>query len=685
MKRFLISALLLSLSPLAGAHGGNYSGPGVSPPGAVGTGPKGPGDSVAPSGNSGAPGTPTPGAPDSRPGPAAGSQPANTPSAATVDMNQDDFTSWRYWWYYNSKPLLNLKRPLASRAIVTGSDDYFLGAGESAQTGGGVRPDHKLVHGTIVPQLIAVLESDASQQELTSAMISLARIEGDAAFEAKAEAQIAGLIGHSDLVVVEVAAISLGILGSDRSSFALVDLLVDGDAGRKLRGGQAVGDRVRAFAAYGLGQIGERTERPEVKRYGISKLQATFDRAVSTSFDVRVACLLAMGSIQLPPDPSWQPPTESTLSASICREAQVEWALRVLRNQDQHQLIRAHAPTTLARLLANAEQEGLERSKTTVVRELLGHLAPESRSPAPVTQSAALALGQLGDSDADELDVEIRATLERTLRESGDHQTRNFAMMSLAQASGRPGGDRSIVGAEQTRKALATALREGTTMQRPWAALSIGVLGRTLEDHGLPRSAELAKLLRTTLAQTRSPELTSAAALALGILRDVESESVLVEVLRKRSDTTIRGYVMIGLGLMEARGSLPQIEAILTESKYQPDLVQTAAVALALMHDTELVPKLIEILNSNASLPAQGAITFSLGNVGDVRATQALIELSTAAEIGAVARGQALSALGLVAERFDLPWNTQLSANTNYRANPSSLSNPDMVGVLDLF
>ena len=686
MKQLILAGLLLSLTPALGAHGGNYSGPGKGP---GDTAPPDPGSSSSTPGQAvpqpgGQSGTPSPVGGDSRTGTGVTAQQPTSAAAAAMSL-EDDLTSWRFWWYYNSKPYLNLKQTLKERAVAQGSDDYFLGARHGGTAVSGVAPDAELVHGTIVPQLIEHLASETSQQVLTSALLSLSRLEGDAEQEAQVEAEISKLLSHTDLIVVEVAAISLGILGSDRSAITLAALLAGGAEGRKLRGGPEVGDRVRAFAAYGLGQIGHETDRTEVKRYVVSKLRAAFEAAGSSEYDVRVACLLSMGSVPLPSDPDYQVPDQGGVVASACLQAQIAWTTLVLEDKRQHQSIRAHAPTALARLLGDAERAGLTEAKAEAAGALLEFLKSSSNTPTQVVQSAALALGQLGDSDADELDRQIREALEQTSKKASDQATRNFALISLAQVAGRPGVDGTTPGAATTLKFLSARIKQGATMQRPWATLAIGVMGRSLADAGHPASDDAAAFLRATLSQTRSPELTSATAIALGILQDAGSEKLLLEVLDRGNDTNIRGYTMISLGLIKARASLAEIETILVKSKYRPELVQTAAVSLALMHDTELVPKLIEMLHSNSSLPAQGAICFSLGNVGDVRAAQALIEMSTSPDLGAVARGLAIEALGLVADRYDLPWNTELSANTNYLANPTSLSSPDTVGVLDLF
>ena len=48
------------------------------------------------------------------------------------------------------------------------------------------------------------------------------------------------------------------------------------------------------------------------------------------------------------------------------------------------------------------------------------------------------------------------------------------------------------------------------------------------------------------------------------------------------------------------------------------------------------------------------------------------------------ARGFAAVALGIVCDKQDLPWNTPIAKNTNYRANVSTLTNGVGTGILDI-
>ncbi len=124
---------------------------------------------------------------------------------------------------------------------------------------------------------------------------------------------------------------------------------------------------------------------------------------------------------------------------------------------------------------------------------------------------------------------------------------------------------------------------------------------------------------------------------------------------------------------------------MLEGSKYQPRLVWSTAVAMALMRETEVVTRLLGLLEQSSSLITRGGVCFALGHVGDASAVTALLELSRDEDTPDIARGIAVEALGIVGERDSLPWNTVLSVGTNYAANPATLSDSSTTGVLDVF
>jgi HEAT repeat protein len=665
-----------------GPNGGSYGGPkdGV---------PSGPGPSTG--GGSGGPGTPAPG-----PGPAGPRTPAapgpNTPNGppsapgspktpgrtgeASIDLSQ-----WKYWWYYNSKPYLNLKRTIYVPPTVTGSDEFYLGRGTESK----LRPSSDRVRKEMVPALLELLSRAESKEIVDAAMISLAKLGDDPASDGESEirAALQPLLAYPNQFVAETAAISLGILGRDDSALALAHVLENDEQGRALRRATDVEERTRAYAGYALGLIGGRSSREDARRYVVSRLCATFERGGSASTDVPIACLLSLGLVPLPSDPAWTAGGEK-LIPSRCREAQIEWALRVYTDSRQPSWVRAHAPTTIARLSKDLPRDAPAR--TQAVERFLQDLRPNSPAEREVQQSCVLALGQLGFADSNDLDRSIRKAMMGLTHVVGDQQARMFALIALGQIGGRPGKD-PLAAIEDIRTYLLRELVDGRTTSRPWAAIAIAVLERALDDAQpqlVPSSPEMKLALRKVLADSSQPDLVGALCTAIGIVRDREGAAEIRNALETTQDTEAKGHAMVALGLIGARSSLDAIEKILLQSKFRPELVQRAATGLGLMRDAQLVPKLIELMNDNASVSSLGAVCFALGRVGDVRGVDALLALARSAERNNIARGLATEALGAVADKDFLPWNTALSCNSNYCAHPGTLSDPQYPGILDM-
>jgi HEAT repeat protein len=91
------------------------------------------------------------------------------------------------------------------------------------------------------------------------------------------------------------------------------------------------------------------------------------------------------------------------------------------------------------------------------------------------------------------------------------------------------------------------------------------------------------------------------------------------------------------------------------------------------------------MLNEASGLSSQAAISSALGFIGDARSIDPLIELLKDKQKTDLARGFAAVALGIVADKEDLPWNTKISVNINYRASTPTLTSPDVgTGILDI-
>tara|TARA_R110002073_G_scaffold36865_5_gene107159 strand:- start:29972 stop:32137 length:2166 start_codon:yes stop_codon:yes gene_type:complete len=718
-KLLLLGAMMatgtLALDSISMGHGGTYRGPGDTvPPGAGGGGGGGGGSGAPGPGGSGpgpsGPSTPGSGGPGS-PGGAAGQpgQSGGPVTAAAVDSGPD-LTQWDFWWGFNKDPYLNLKAAIHSGGITSGSDDFFLGAGQADQAKDSSAPSREQIENLVVPALINALETERQDDILTGAMIALAKIGDtqDEAGESKFQQIIAGFLDEGSQEVAETAAIALGILADERSVPMLVSLMNDDAAGRKAIGSTQVPLRTRAFAAYGLGLIGHRATDNDLRREIARELAVVLESPSFATRDIKVAAMTAFGLCPIDPAPA---PTEGEAapaelkfpeSAVVSRQSQIEFLLHYFDEANQrkykasrHYFVRAHAPRAMALLLHDKNgafeqffESDLARNKISEI--LLSAVDTHSKyTQNELRQSATLALGQVGTCDKDTKEIfdgEIREELARLIGKGSNQQEKRFAMIALAQVGGVGGfGEFPWEGQEMVRDELLKHLSRGNTQERPWAALSLGVMGRAIADGGASPNMDATRALRAATSKQNVPDLIGAYVLALGLRNDVESAPLLVEKMELFSGSDgARGYCAVGLGLMKARGQIEDVQDIVRTSKYRPELLQQAAVGLGLLGDQALVGELVDMLQNDAnSMATQAAIASGLGQIGDKGSIDPLIDMLGDKKITALARGFAAVALGIVCDKEPLPWNSKISVNINYRANTQSLTGEGL-GILDI-
>jgi HEAT repeat protein len=591
---------------------------------------------------------------------------------------------WQFWWGFNKEPYLNLKSHIHDGGTLTGSDDWFLGQGEKTQAKDALRPSEEVIRNRVVPALLHALKTENNNDILTGALIALAKI-GDARDETGASAferEFSRFLSSGSQEVAETAAVAMGILANDASVPTLLHLLQDSPLGRRLVEGNEVSYRTRAFAAYGLGLIGFRTADNTIRQQIVAGLIETLEAQRLSTRDVKVGALIGLGLVPLDIAEA-EPYAESAYGQwTTSRAKQIEYCLAFFNDKERHYMIRAHAPTAMARLLDGATAE----LKEPVASALIEALGKHSKTKQQIQQTCVLALGAIGDADEDPIDEEIRATLLR-FSEDGDVQSRNFCMIALAQVGGTPGrgeGD-PLAGEQQVRKALLKKLSRGKNAMRPWAGLALGVQGRTLIDNDCSYSADAAAALRAKIMETKRPDEIGAYCIGAGITGDEESKPVVLKKLHEISQEDSRGYIAVALGLMNARDAIEPIQEIVKKSKYKAELLQQAAIALGLLGDKDLVPELVDMLTEAKSLASQAAISSALGFIGDARSIDPLIDMLQNSQITDRARGFAAVALGLVADKEELPWNAKIAVDINYRASTSTLTSPSQgTGILDI-
>jgi HEAT repeat protein len=666
------------------AHGGSYRGPGDTvPPGGGGGGGGGSGPGMpGPSGPGGTgPGTPGgPSAPGGVPTGGSGGRPA---SPGTGALNSGpDLSTWEFWWGFNKEQYLNLKSHVHAADLSTPDSDAFWNQGSKARET--MAPSEETIRVKVVPALRELLANERSNDIVTGALVALAKI-GDIRAEdgtSEFETAIARFLADPNQEIAETAAIALGILANEASIPTLQALALDSKAGRALVGSTEVSYRTRAFATYGLGLVGAESSGNATRQRIARILIDVLDQPTSSTRDVQVSAVTALGLVPIDVDPSETP--EGALDPTSSRQSQIRFLRALYRDQEVHPMVRAHVPTAMARLLVDAPAE----LRDSIAEDLLAALERKSKERDEVRMSCVLALGQMGDSDSDAMDVRIRAALAQMM-EDGDEQSRNFTNIALGQIGGRSGkGADSERGRRETRVFLLNQLMKGRSQGKTWAALGLGVMENALTREGVTAgsaSGTVKEQLRKALADTVRPDNVGAYAIALGIAGDIEARFVLKEKFDHLSEVNARGYLAVGLGLIGARETTADIQKVVRSSKYKPELMRSAAIGLGLLGDKELVPYLCEALLNAKGQSSQAAIATALGYIGDSRSIDPLIAMlkpSKGATDGA--RGFAAVALGIVSDKELLPWNSKISTNVNYRASTSTLTGESGTGVLDI-
>ncbi len=678
MNRFAIAATvlggsLLVFSGVSLGHGGTYRGPGDTvPPGGSPGGPTTPGPAGPTTPGPAGPAGPTGPAPSGPVTPVGGSGGVPTPMGGPVTgpmAGGPDLTSWTFWWAFNRERFLQLKAKLAKidGVITQGSSDDILGANPTGRDS--MRPTKEQVVKDVLPALHDALEKETNRDIVSGATIALAKI-GDQ--PERALAAFKKLLPSNDQEISETAALAIGILAHPEGIPTLQQLFEDSEEGRKLVERREVMWRTRSFAAYGLGLVGANTSDPEarslVRGYLLSFLKDEGSKRAAQK-DLRVATIIALGLI---PDPD--------------REAMKVLEAYFADQRKREELICAHIPNAIARILSGAPVNERVRYANTLVEELSDRGRGSEQHLRPSFPQALGLLTRFDDPNAKKVVETIEEKIEKEL--SKNPHVAYFGMMALGQISGtdKPGN-----GIE--KYLLGKAMTEGgRVMTRAWAALALGVAGfeqHSGKDRNDQPSETVGRGLVEMIRSVKDPEQRGAYGIALGLLRYNPGAPALLEAFDSVNVDEYRGYFATGLGLMGDRTAINQIKETVKNSTRRPELLRECAIALGLLGDKGVLLDLVAIMRDkdNKTLAVQAAVATALGFVGDYRALDPLIAMlrDEKRELSAESRAFAGVALGIVCDKEPFPWNYKISADLNYMAAVETLNDQSsQTGILNL-
>jgi HEAT repeat protein len=540
----------------------------------------------------------------------------------------------------------------------------------------------------IVPSLQQALRTGGDIPFMRQALLAWARAGGSEGGELEQYAR--HYLKEDNPELQEAAILALGIQGRADSFSALSHILLDDAEGRELMGGMPAGARNRAFAAYSLGMIARQNDSAELDQLVVHTLLEVLGDERTTTRENQVACALAVGLVPLEfcgDDPAKLERHRMEGDKHLCGGVQLRYLLDIYRDAELDPWLRAHVAPSMGRLGRNAPEE----FRSAVAVEFENALDLRADVEPEVRHSVAIGTGLFADSDSDASDESLRKALMKCAK-SGDMLTRRFALISLAKVAGRPGtGADAGKGTEKVEQYILRSLTRGKDGMRGWAALAAGVLGHSQMEAAQLPSEDLGRALRLSLGRTKDAQDAAACLLALGVLRDEASTEAVLKHFEKADDPALKSYASVTLGLLSAREARESVGAALLEAEQveedeAPVFAADYALALRLLGDGDVVPRLLKRMNASEDDAERAAIAGVLGILSDSRAVAPLVALVENREVDDSVRASAAAALGGLADSDVVVWNADYAADVNYDILTWTLKSPfgDGSGLLDL-
>lgn len=292
-------------------------------------------------------------------------------------------------------------------------------------------------------------------------------------------------------------------------------------------------------------------------------------------------------------------------------------------------------------------------------------------------RSAAIALGQIGPRCEDvKIQKKAMEVLKGLTEDAQDTQEKNFAIISLGRMGAAKGVDPEV--RSEMMKVLKKELEKGKGLTPPFAALALGLIGRSYKDMGkVSPEDEINAPIRAKFAEGGEAKALGAYAVASGLVRDPLAIEKLKECLKdKGADKRVRGYCALGLGMIGAADAVDAIKSTLKDDNDRDLRVQTA-MAAGLMGDAGVIADIVAIVkDKDASNYELGSAALALGQIGDERAIEALVEIAKDEKktYPDLTRSLAAVALGQIGDRRDVPTLARVATDINYRAHAAAIT-----------
>jgi HEAT repeat protein len=441
---------------------------------------------------------------------------------------------------------------------------------------------------------------------LDSAVLSLARItrSEDASRVIK---DILKLLGSEHDTAMQSSTVSLGVLGSPASLDTLYELMIDSKAGRRLVGKHEVPVLVRSFAALAFGLINAPNSA--------SKLINVIKRTPDKDLDLKACAIIALGLMKNNPD----------------RMMIINALLDCMNDRKMHFLAKAQVPVSLGKL-------GDSVALSAIIKAFKAKKQHNN-----VRQSCAIALGLLASME----DEEAINLLKAYIRDGKDDQTRHFAYIALGRIGAGNQNYEGHLTAQMdlARFFKKEIMKPSRKTHKPWAALAAAIHARkheVLQGDVIDKLGEVfnkernpsyrgafaialglldargkADDLFEALLESSDKPLKGYLCVALGLMKHrAAADRIRVIAEREKTSPRLQLQAAIARGLM---GDLDAVNVLIGSLKEAQtvSVISSAARALGFIGDISAVQPLLDIVNDDkAQKLVRAFAAVALGIIG---------------------------------------------------------------------
>lgn len=241
-------------------------------------------------------------------------------------------------------------------------------------------------------------------------------------------------------------------------------------------------------------------------------------------------------------------------------------------------------------------------------------------------------------------------------------------------------GSEVVLTQSRAADVLRHELKHGSTRDRPYAALGLGLAARRVEPTSRPSLAfavEARRALIRALERAKGADLDVASyAAAVGLARAEEARPLLLEILRDhKRHHQLRGHCAIALAELGHRDK-EVATALLDASRERlhPWLHNQAVRALAILGIPGTAEDLLEQFAANKTRGALVAVAASLGQLGDPKAADRMVRMAKDCQACRSLRVASVVGLGLLFDREEKPSRTRLTEQAAYMALSGTLA-----------